>query len=291
MTRIDLHTHSHYSDGTDDPSLLWERAAAAGLAGVAITDHDTTAGWDEFAAARPTDMLLVRGAELSAHIVADGRVLSIHVLAYLFDREDGPLAVEMRRLRTDRLHRGMAMVDRMVAAGVPISREQVLDIAAGAPVGRPHIARSLIDAGLVASVGEAFASYLSGRGPFYVAKADTALTAAIGLIRAAGGAAVIAHPRARGAAAVTDLDFFRTCANAGLTGIEVDHPDHDGAARAELRAIAATLGLVVTGASDYHGRNKTLVLGQESSPGEVVEQLAGVSSGRTPVLGPGWGDR
>lgn len=284
---IDLHTHSQFSDGTDTPAALMTAALAAGMTAVAITDHDTTDGWGAAAAARPAGLTLVRGTELSTHITADGRRYSIHLLAYLFDPDDAALAAELRRLQTDRLERGMAIVDRMVAAGVPISRQQVLEIADGAPVGRPHIGRALIAAGLVDSVTEAFASYLSGRGPYYVAKSDTALTDAIALVRGAGGAPVIAHPRCRGAMHLTDRAFFRTCADAGLVGIEVDHPDHDEADRAELRAIAAEFGLVVTGSSDYHGTNKSVSLGQDTSRPDAVAELVAATSGATPLLGPG----
>lgn len=285
--RVDLHTHSTYSDGTDDPAGLWRLAAAAGLGGLAVTDHDTTAAWDELARTRPAGMVLVRGSELSTHLRVAGRTVSIHVLAYLFDPADPALAAELARLRDDRLHRGMEMVQKMVGAGVAISPAQVLEIAAGAPVGRPHIARALIDRGLVSSVTEAFGSYLSGRGPYYVAKADTPLHVAIELVRGAGGVPVIAHPRSRGAVAVTDLDFFRSCREAGLVGIEVDHPDHDDAARAELRGLARSLGLVATAASDFHGANKTVRIGQEAASMATVAALAERSSGRVGVLGPG----
>lgn len=282
---IDLHTHTVYSDGTDTPLAAMTAALAAGVTTLAITDHDTTSGWAEIEAQRPEGLTVVRGTELSTHVVVDDRRYSVHLLAYLFDPRDPALAAELERLQSDRLTRGLMIVDRMVAAGLPLSREQVLDIAGGAPIGRPHIGRALMYHGLVGSVSEAFASYLSPRGPYYVSKADTALHEAIALVRGAGGVPVIGHPRARGVAAVTDHDFFARCADAGLAGIEVDHPDHDEAARAALRETAARLGLITTGSSDYHGSNKTLRIGQEHTSEESLAAIVEASSGVTPLLG------
>lgn len=284
---IDLHTHTVFSDGTDRPGAVMTAALAAGITTLAITDHDTTAGWAEIEERRPPGLTVVRGAELSTHVVANGRRYSVHLLAYLFDPRDKALSAELERLQADRLTRGLMMVDRMVDAGLPLSREQVLDIAAGAPIGRPHIGRALMDHSLVGSVSEAFSGYLSPRGPYYVSKADTALEAAIGLVRGAGGVPVIAHPQARGAAEITDRAFFARCADAGLAGIEVDHPDHDEAARERLRDSAARLGLIATGSSDYHGSNKTLRLGQESTPPEALAAMIDASSGVTSLLGAG----
>lgn len=284
---VDLHTHSRRSDGTDTPAAVIAAAAEAGLTGVALTDHDTTAGWDEAAAALPVGMLLVRGAEFSTHLPGDGRLVSVHLLGYLFDPAEPRLAAEMDRLRSDRLVRGLAMVDKMVAGGVKISREQVLDIAAGAPVGRPHIGRALVRAGLVDSVADAFGTYLSGSGPYYVMKADTDLYEAIALIRGAGGAPVLAHPGSRGAAQVLTDGQLADLAGAGLTGLEVDHPDHDAATRARLRTVADRLGLLATGASDYHGGNKSLRIGQDTTSEDVVDRLVDATSGVTRIVGSG----
>lgn len=281
---IDLHTHSSASDGTDSPAELYAAAGVSGVDTVAITDHDTAAGWAAAEAALPAGMRLVRGAELSTHIVAADRNYSIHLLAYLFDPTEPGIARELERLRSDRLERGMLIVDRMVAAGVPISREQVLDIAAGAPVGRPHIGRALMAAGLVESVTEAFAGYLSGRGPYYVAKSDTLLADGIELVRGAGGVPVVAHPRSRGARHLTDDAFFRRYVELGLGGIEVNHPDHDAADAQELAEIADRYGLIATGSSDYHGSNKMVRLGTHTTAPEQFERLVAASSGTVPIV-------
>ncbi len=285
--RIDLHAHSTASDGTDTPAALMVAAVAAGLDVVAITDHDSTGGWRAAEAARPPELGLIRGAEFSTRLSVDGRHVSVHLLGYLFDPTDVAVLAEQARLREERMSRGMAIVGRMVADGVPISAQQVVDIAAGAPVGRPHIGRALMAAGVVGSVTEAFAGYLSGRSPYFVPKADTDLIDAIGLVRGAGGVCVIAHPRARGAAQVLDEARLARLAEAGVWGLEVDHPDHDGAARAELAALARRIGLAGTGSSDYHGHNKSVRLGQERTGPEVLAALLAAASGSvTKALGP-----
>jgi predicted metal-dependent phosphoesterase TrpH len=283
---IDLHVHTDFSDGTDTPAQAMAHALDAGVTTLGIVDHDTTDGWAAAEAQRPAGLALVRGTELSTHAVLAGRRFSIHLLAYLFDPASPGISAELDRLRSDRLERGLDMVQRMVAAGLPISADEVLAIAGEAPVGRPHIGRALMARGLVDSVTEAFASYLSPRGPYYVSKSDTPLAEAIALVRGAGGVPVIAHSRSRGAVAVTDDVFFDRAVDAGLQGIEVDHPDHDDAARADLRRIAERHGLIVTGSSDYHGLNKTLRLGQETTTPEQLAAIVRASSGVTPVLGP-----
>jgi len=283
---IDLHAHSTASDGTDSPGELMAAANRAGLDVLAITDHDNTGGWEPALRARPDHLTLIRGAEFSTVVpVGPGRV-SVHLLGYLFDPLHSAIVTEQARLRGERLHRGMAIVAKMVAAGVPISAEQVMQIADGAPVGRPHIGRALVDSGVVSSVDEAFESYLAGRGPFYVPKADTDLSTAVEMIGAAGGVSVIAHPRGRGEYRALTVERIRDLAARGLGGLEVDHPDHDPTERAELRYIAAELGLLTTGSSDYHGHNKKLRLGQETTTGETLAELISRTSGVTLPVGP-----
>ena len=283
---IDLHTHSDRSDGTDSPAQLVAGAVAAGLDVLGVTDHDTTGGWDAVRAARPAGLTVILGTEFSTQVALGGRQVSVHLLGYLFDPTDPTIVAEHLRLRQARLHRGMAMVGRLVEAGVPISAQQVLDIADGAPVGRPHIGRALVAAGVVGSVTDAFATYLAGQGPFYVPKPDTDLPAAVRMIAGAGGVAVLAHPRGRGEGRVLTAEYVRELTDLGLAGVEVDHPDHGPDARVELRALAASLGLLTTGSSDYHGSNKTLRLGQEHTAPEQLAALVDRSSGVVRPLGP-----
>jgi 3',5'-nucleoside bisphosphate phosphatase len=283
---IDLHAHSTASDGTDSPAELMAAAAAAGLDVVAITDHDNTGGWAPALAARPLDLTVIRGAEFSTLARTDVRPVSVHLLGYLFDPEHPAIVAEQTRLRQERLQRGMRIVEKMVTAGIPISAEQVMDIADGAPIGRPHIGQALVAAGVVASVDQAFAELLAGRGPYYVAKADTDLPTAIAMITAAGGVSVIAHPRGRGEYRALTSSYLEQLTDYGLGGLEVDHPDHSAAERAELSAIAERLGLLTTGSSDYHGSNKILRLGQETTHPDTLARLIGLSSGVTAPVGP-----
>jgi predicted metal-dependent phosphoesterase TrpH len=282
---IDLHTHSDASDGTDSPAELVRAAASAGVRVLGITDHDTTGGWAEAERARPAELALVRGAEFSTQVAGNGRSASVHLLGYLFDPGDPEIVAEQVRLKKERRRRGLAMVEKMVADGVPITAAQVLAIAGNAPVGRPHIGRALVASGVVSTVDDAFASLLAGRAKYYVAKVDTDLPSAIRMITAAGGVSVIAHPRGRGERRVLTADFIGKLAADGLSGLEVDHPDHDPEERAELREIAGRYGLLTTGSSDYHGHNKTLQLGQESTDPEVLRGLVERSTGVTQVLG------
>ena len=283
---IDLHTHSDASDGTDRPAELVRAAAAAGVDVLGLTDHDTTGGWQEAAAARPAGLGLLRGAEFSTQVAGDGWSHSVHLLGYLFDPDDPAIVTEQARLKQERRRRGLAIVARMVADGVPISADQVLTIAGDAPVGRPHIGRALVAAGVVSSVDEAFATYLAGRAKYYVPKIDTDLVLAVEMITAAGGASVIAHPRGRGERRVLGSELIGKLAAVGLTGLEVDHPDHGPAERTELREIAAEYDLLTTGSSDYHGTNKQLRLGQETTTPTVLAALIGRTSGVTVPLGP-----
>ena len=283
---IDLHAHSTASDGTDSPAELMAAAELAGVDVLAITDHDNTGGWEPALRARPGRLTLIRGAEFSTVVPAGPRTVSVHLLGYLFDPLHPAIVTEQARLREERLHRGMAIVAKMVAAGVPISAEQVMEFADGAPVGRPHIGRALVASGVVSSVDGAFDSFLAGRGPYYVSKADTDLYTAIEMIGAAGGVSVIAHPRGRGEFRALTVEKIRDLAAHGLGGLEVDHPDHDETERAELRSIAAEVGLLTTGSSDYHGHNKRLLLGQETTTPETLAELISRTSGVTGAVGP-----
>jgi predicted metal-dependent phosphoesterase TrpH len=281
---IDLHTHSTASDGTDRPAELVAKAAAADLSVLAITDHDTTAGWDEALGALPPGLTLVTGTEFScAYNEPDGTRISLHLLGYLFDPDHDGLRAERARLRVSRLSRGRAIVDNMIADGVPVTWNRVVEIARGGAVGRPHIARVLVENRVVASVDEAFAALLSSRSKYYVPKADSDVFEAIGLVRDAGGITVFAHPLARRRGAVVGEDVIAAMAQAGLHGIEVDHPDHGPDDRARLAVLAGELGLIGTGSSDYHGKNKTIDLGACTTSRAAYEQLLSHETARQPV--------
>lgn len=281
---IDLHTHTTASDGTDRPAELVAKAGAAGLDVLAITDHDTTAGWADAQAALPDGLTLITGTEFScAFAEPDGRRISLHLLGYLFDPEHHGLRAERARLRVSRLGRGRAIVDNLVADGVPVSWNRVVEIARGGAVGRPHIARVLVENGVVGSVDEAFAELLSSRSKYYVPKADTDIFDAIALVRDAGGVTVFAHPLARRRGRVVGEDVIAALADAGLDGVEVDHPDHSADDRARLSELAGELGLVGTGASDYHGSNKAIELGRCTTSRTAYERLFSRPTARAPI--------
>jgi predicted metal-dependent phosphoesterase TrpH len=283
--RIDLHTHSTASDGTTSPAELVRAAAAAGLDVVALTDHDTTAGWAAAVAALPRGLTLVPGAELSSVWTApDGRVIGMHLLAYLFDPTEPVLRAERARVREGRTVRARHMVELMRADGHPVRWDDVLAEAAGGPVGRPHIARALVRSRLIVDVAAAFTPEWIGRGGRYrVVKPDTDVRDAIRMVRAAGGVPVVAHPLASARGAVVPEEAYAELAAAGLAGLEADHVDHDPAARKRVREIARDLGLVVTGSSDFHGANKTVALGASTTDPEAYERLLSGATGSAPV--------
>jgi hypothetical protein len=287
--RIDLHTHSTASDGTDSPAQLVLAARAAGIDVLAITDHDTTAGWGEALAARPDDMTIVPGTEFSCvYWTAEGRRIGLHLLGYLYDPDHPELRAERARLRDSRLQRGRQMVENMAADGIPISWAQVQALAGGGPVGRPHLGRALVDAGVVPDVNTAFRDLLSSRQPYYVRKVDTDVFAAIALIRAAGGQAVFAHPLARRRGPVVSDDVVAEMAAAGIVGLEVDHPDQDQSDRAQAAGLARELGLIDVGSSDYHGSNKPTPLAACETDPESYAALVSLPSFGVPV-GPSAG--
>ncbi|MDQ8702278.1 PHP domain-containing protein [Streptomyces sp. LHD-70] len=288
--RIDLHTHSTASDGTDSPAELVRNAAAAGLDVVALTDHDTTRGHAEAAAALSelsTGLTLVTGAELSCRL--DGTPL--HMLAYLFDAEDPELLRERELVRDDRVPRARGMVGKLQELGVPVTWEQVARIAGDGSVGRPHIAEALVDLGVVRSVSDAFTpEWIANDGRAYVEKHELDTFEAIRLVKAAGGVTVFAHPLAVKRGACVPESAIAELAAAGLDGIEVAHPEHaalDQATRTRLHGLAADLGLLVTGSSDYHGSRKTCVLGEFTTDPEIYGEITRRATGAFPVPGAG----
>lgn len=250
------------------------RAREAGLDIVALTDHDTVAGVPAARSALPDGLSLIQGMELSCRIDED----SLHLLAYQFDSSDSALAAETERIRDDRVYRARAMVDKLDALGTGVTWDDVTTIAGDAVVGRPHIARALANAGVVPTPADAFTpDWIADGGRAYVGKYAPAPERAIGLVRAAGGATVLAHPRSPGYE-VADEVIARLAA-VGLAGLEVFHPDHDDTERARLDALATSLGLVATGGSDDHGDLTGYQLGRETTSPEALERLLGWGAG------------
>ncbi len=278
--RIDLHTHSRVSDGTDTPAALVHAAAEAGLDVVGLTDHDTFDGIaDAEAAAIMVGVELWAGVEWSTQL--DGE--SVHLLGYGCDPSDPALAEELGRVRLGRRGRVPEMCRRLAELGVPVTVAEVEAMAGGAPsVGRPHFADVMVSKGYVADRAEAFSRFLADGGPAFVPRYSTPLGIAIDLIHRAGGVAVVAHPWGRGRERVLRAEVLeRVVAEHGLDGVEVWHEDHDAEARAVLERLALGLGLVPTGSSDYHGTGKKgHPLGANLTPQESLVELSARIAGR-----------
>jgi 3',5'-nucleoside bisphosphate phosphatase len=278
--RIDLHSHSTASDGTDPPAEVMRRARAAGLDVIALTDHDTLAGQDEARQALPDGLTLVTGMELSARLDSH----SVHLLSYLPSGASPELAAECQAIRDDRVRRGQAMVERLRDLGVDVTWEQVAALAAGGSVGRPHIARAMVEAGAIGTPREAFGpDWIGPGGRAYVSRYALDPARAVALVRASGGAAVLAHPGAISRGWRIPDEAIAALAGAGLAGLEVDHPDHDEAERARLRVLAASLGLLATGGSDDHGDLTGYRLGAETTSPAAFEELMALAA----TAGPG----
>jgi 3',5'-nucleoside bisphosphate phosphatase len=295
--RADLHVHSSASDGTDPPAEVMRRAALAGLDVVALTDHDTVAGLPEArAAAGPVTLL--PGMELSCRLEGRSRGVpggtkgssprgwqSVHLLAYLFDPDQPELAAELARIRDDRVLRARAMVDKLAGLGVDISWEQVAAIAGQAVVGRPHIARAMAASGAIASPDQAFTpDWIADGGRAYVSRYALDPVRAIALVRSAGGVAVLAHPRADRALAVSDPQIADLAA-AGLAGVEVFHPDQPESEQASLLGLTRDLGLIATGGSDDHGSLTGHRIGSHTAAPGAYEALLSQATGIKPVQG------
>jgi 3',5'-nucleoside bisphosphate phosphatase len=267
--RADLHSHSTASDGTCPPADVMRQARAAGLDVIALTDHDTVAGHEEARRALPPGLTLLPGMELSCRL--DGH--SVHMLSYLFDPSEPELAAECARIRESREQRARSMVERLRELGVPVTWEQVCAIAGDGVVGRPHIARAMAEVGVIESPGEAFSpEWIGTGGRAHVSRYALNPQRAVALVRAAGGVTVLAHPAAARSWAVPD-EVIASLAAAGLSGLEVDHPDQGPSQRQRLRALASGLGLVASGGSDDHGELTGYRIGSEVASADAWERL------------------
>jgi predicted metal-dependent phosphoesterase TrpH len=270
--RFDLHTHSTASDGVLPPREVVALAAERGLGGIALTDHDTTEGVAEAQGmAEALGMRCVAGVELSC---SDSAGRAAHVLGYFVDPDDaglGALFEEMRRLR---LERAQAIVGRVHALAGALTMSEVLAESAGAPPGRPHIARAMVRLGIIEDVEQAFSSeWIGAGGRAWVQRDGIAMDRAIAAIHGAGGAAVFAHPGIRSRSGLREEAIARAAA-LGLDGIEVDHPGHDGDAVERYAQLAVELGLVQTAGSDDHGTGVDgSRLGCRTVPARIVDAL------------------
>jgi 3',5'-nucleoside bisphosphate phosphatase len=271
--RFDLHTHSVRSDGHHTPTEVVDMAHRAGLAGVALTDHDTGAGLAEaLAAGEERGIEVVPGTEFSAEL--GGR--SVHVLAYWHDHTEEVLAAELDRLRDSRTDRARRMVERFNALDVPITFARVVEIAGGAPIGRPHLAQAVVEVGACADEREVFDRFLADGGPADAPKHAVDPVRAVQLLRAAGGVVVLAHPALfgnRDGAQEFPEPALAAMVEAGLAGVEARHPAHTRAASDRWTALAQRYGLLVTAGSDHHGGEKEAPVGAAVTPRAELERL------------------
>jgi len=260
----------------DSPAEVIEAAVAAGLDVVALTDHDSTAGWAEAGeTARRLGLTLIPGAEISCEY---GGGIGVHMLAYLFDPADPALLEETSLTRTDRVDRAQRMVQRM-SRDLDITWADVLEhVDATATVGRPHLADALVANGVVSSRDEAFATLLHARSPYYLPHYAPDAGRIVQLIRAAGGVPVMAHPRAGRRGRLVSVADIAELADLGLAGLEVDHRDNDPEDRQILRELARDLDLLTTGSSDYHGSGKQNRIGENQTSPEVLEAIIALGS-------------
>ena len=278
---IDLHTHTTASDGTDSPTELINKALSAGIQTLAITDHDSTSGWNEAISALRPPMSLVLGAEIST-LTLNG--VSVHILGLLFDGQDRDLQAMLSDSRDTRIPRMRKMIELLAADGIPITMEDVIAVTPpGATVGRPHLADALVNKKVIASRDEAFIDLLHNGSKYYVTHAAPTPEDAISQIRKAGGVAVIAHPFASRRGEIISTTTFSSLVAAGLNGIEINHRDHSQIEREQLTEIADELHLIKTGSSDYHGNGKLNALGENLTDPIQWERLESLANERRVV--------
>ncbi|BCW85001.1 PHP domain-containing protein [Paenarthrobacter ureafaciens] len=279
--RIDLHTHSNVSDGTETPAEVIRSAAKAGLDAVALTDHDSTDGWDQAAeAAIHHGLAFVPGMEISCRT---DKGISVHLLSYLHDPTHPGLLEEINKSRDARLTRAERMVT-LLSEDYPLTWDDVIHhVAPGATVGRPHIADALVAAGVVADRSEAFNSILTSHSRYFIQHYAPDPALAVGLVRAAGGVPVFAHPVASSRGRIVGDKTYREMIDAGLLGLEIDHRDNPEEGRKFLRDLAAEHGLLITGSSDYHGTGKPNLLGENLTDPAVLERIEERGTGSTVV--------
>jgi predicted metal-dependent phosphoesterase TrpH len=278
---IDLHAHTTKSDGTDSPLTLVKKAASSGITVLGVTDHDSTAGWQEAIDSLHGSLQLALGAEVSC-LTEDG--ISVHMLGLLFDGDNQPLQQLLSDSRDTRIPRMKKMIENLQRAGYEITLEDVQAATPdGATVGRPHLADALVEKKIVKSRDEAFADILNNDSPFYVSHFAPTPEDSIRAIRAAGGVAVIAHPFASRRGQILTPDSFASLVAAGLNGIEVFHRDQSEDERNQLLAISKELELAVTGSSDYHGTGKLNELGENTTSPAEWERLEAMADQRRVV--------
>jgi predicted metal-dependent phosphoesterase TrpH len=267
----DLHVHSNVSDGAFEPAEVVRRAAAAQLAGIALCDHDSTAGYEDARAeGERIGLEVILGCELSAQL--DGH--SVHMLAYNMDAAHPRWVEELQWIRDDREVRAAAIVEKLNAAGVPITMEMVHAAAGGESIGRPHIAAAMVSIGVIEKTPQAFTeAWIADGGACYVGKRVLDPVSSVRLIREAGGVCVMAHPVWLDNGGFDPDQLIDACAAAGMAGLEVRHPEHGPEDQARFQRIADELGLIATAASDFHGNEHGGMMGVHRTQRHALDEL------------------
>ncbi|MEQ1832912.1 MAG: PHP domain-containing protein [Candidatus Eisenbacteria bacterium] len=267
--RLELHAHTHFSDGQLSPGALVELALDRGVNVLAVTDHDSVDGIAPAIAAAGTRLEVVPGIEISSAL--EGH--DLHILGYFFDPSSAALRERLVSFREERRQRALAIIARLAELGVPVSADEVFESAGPGVVGRPHVAHALLRAGHVMTMEQAFQKYLGLRGEAYVPRPEFASAEAIRAVRDAGGVAVLAHPGTLATRIVEQL------CEAGLGGVEVWHPQHGSAAQRRWYETAKALGLVPSGGSDFHGPHRGAGLGDMPVPERTLDDLRARAAG------------
>ena len=272
--RIELHAHTHFSDGALSPAELVALATERGITALAITDHDSVEGVapaiaaagalrDASAGGGAAPPEIVAGIELSSSLEGN----DLHVLGYFIDWRSETLGARLSRFRDERRARAREILHRLASLGVPVAEEEVFAAAGPGVVGRPHIANALLKAGHVPTIDVAFQRYLGTRGAAFVPRPAFHSGEAVRAIRDAGGAAVLAHP------ALIATRLVEQLAESGLAGLEVWHPQHGISSQKRWREVARALDLVASGGSDFHGPHRGVGLGDMPVPDRALEEL------------------
>lgn len=269
--RLELHAHTHFSDGLLSPAELVERALACGITALAITDHDVVEGVVPAQQAAAGRLEIVPGIEVSSSFEG----LDLHILGYFIEPTCEPLLARLALFRDERRQRALAIVARLAELGLPVDPAEVFAAAGPGVVGRPHVAHALLKAGHVPSMEVAFNRYLGTRGEAFIPRPEFPSVEAVRLIQEAGGVAVLAHP---GSLARRIVEIL---AEAGLGGVEVWHPQHGITAQRRWYETAQQLKLVPSGGSDFHGPHRGVGLGEMAVPPRTIEDLRARATSRT----------
>ena len=271
---VDLHTHSIFSDGTSTPTELVASAAERGLMGFSLTDHDTTEGVNEaLAAGKKFGLKIISGLEISAvH-----REYSLHILGYGIEPQHPELLAWLKTLQEGRKKRNAGILAKLAAMGIAITDTELAEFSGCGQAGRPHIARLLIDRGIVNTMGQAFARYLGRNKPAWQSRFAYTAAETIAIIHRAGGLAVLAHPGQLDPGMKIQPRIIRELVDRGLDGLEIYYPGHTKKMMKRLHGSAKKYNLLVTGGSDFHGHNRSGTLAGGSKgicpPDEILDEL------------------